>query len=74
VHVCSRSQRLRDRDLELPNHGRRHGSTYEDITEQRRQDKERDRVVAQDQRRATIEAAIVRGDICAGSTVTCSPG
>jgi methyl-accepting chemotaxis protein len=33
-------------------------STHEDITERRRQDQERNRVVAQDQRRAAIEAAI----------------
>jgi len=34
-------------------------STHEDITERRRQDQERDRVAAQDQRRAAVEAAII---------------
>jgi len=34
-------------------------STHEDITERRRQDQERDRVVALDQRRTAIEAAIM---------------
>jgi len=34
-------------------------STHEDITERRRQDQERDRVVALDQRRAAVEAAIM---------------
>jgi methyl-accepting chemotaxis protein len=34
-------------------------STHEDITDRRRQEQERDRVAAQDQRRATVEAAIV---------------
>jgi methyl-accepting chemotaxis protein len=33
-------------------------STHEDITDRRRQDQERDRVAAQDQRRAAVEAAI----------------
>src|SRR5262249_22234195 len=33
-------------------------STHEDVTDRRRQDKERDRVTTQDQRRATVEAAI----------------
>jgi methyl-accepting chemotaxis protein len=33
-------------------------STHEDVTEQRRQDQERERAAAQDQRRNTVEAAI----------------